>query len=242
MLPAYWDTSGTGATWPRRSSGHRRVTAHRGCRRIRASVRRVRRDRARPSRRHHPNRCRVTVTTSDFSTLLTRISISVAPECLIGVGERFTRREVRVAFDLLRQLRASGQLVDDLSRDGAARRRRFEGRDQPAIEQDGRGESTRQRAEFFERILRLLHRLGDEGSGFVGVVIELAVGGGEIHLHANESLLRSVVDVTLEPPQGVTLGRARRTARLVENRVPAGSVPRTSRHRERRRRCPSASS
>ena len=48
--------------------------------------------------------------------------------------------------------------------------------------------------------------MGLRTAGGIRIGGELTLGGGQVHLQSHEALLRSVVDVTLEPTERSSLG------------------------------------
>ena len=152
------------------------------------------------------------------------------------VGERFGGDEIGIALPFGRQDQAGRQLGDHSGRDRAAIRERLERRDESPIEQDRRGESAGQGAQLVEGLLRLGERLAQQGASGVRILVQLPVGGGQIHLQSHQALLRSVVDVPLEPTQGGAFGRdggapgCRQVGHLLDQRVAGERCQHPARH------------
>ena len=87
---------------------------------------------------------------------------------------------------------------------------RGDGRAQPLLGQDRRGDPAGQRADLGQRVLGLLQRLVQQPPGLARVGVEPALGGGDVHAEPDQPLLRAVVQVPLQPAQRVRLGLAGR--------------------------------
>ena len=72
---------------------------------------------------------------------------------------------------------------------------------EPAVREDRRPDPTREISELLECLLRVASRLGEEQPGSFGVVSELLLCHAEAHAECHQPCLRSVVQVTLDPPQ-----------------------------------------
>ncbi len=135
---------------------------------------------------------------------------------LRDVGEELADGEVDVALDLGREHQGLGQVDVERHGDGRPGGEGLEGRHEPAVEEDGRGEPARQRAQLLEGVVRVLRGLGDERAGALRIRVQRALGGREVHAEAHEPLLRSVVQVALDLSERLALGRHGSGAGLLE--------------------------
>ena len=148
------------------------------------------------------------------------------------VREQLGGDEVRVALDRRGQRGIREVDLDD-DRHGAARGERLEAGREAAVLQDRRREPARERPQLVERLAGLVARLADECLRRLGVVLEPALDGREVHLQAHEPLLRAVVDVPLEAAERRVLGLHGGAARGGELRRPRPRAPRSARRRAR---------
>lgn len=95
-----------------------------------------------------------------------------------------------------------------VDRDLGAGEELLDRRAEAAVDQQGRRDAARERAELLDGVPGLLVGGVQGRAGAVGVAVHRLAGPPEIHRQAHQPLLRPVVDVALEAPQGARLGLA----------------------------------
>jgi hypothetical protein len=81
----------------------------------------------------------------------------------------------------------------------------LEGGDEATVLEQRRHEALGERAEFVEGLCGLRSGLAQEDPCRLRIGVEASFCGCEVHLQPDEALLRTVVDVTFEPPHGSRL-------------------------------------
>src|SRR5581483_6106773 len=133
-------------------------------------------------------------------SLATEVDVdAIRSGVLDGVGQGLRYEEIRGAFQLGRQARMRRQPVGvNLDRDGQPHSPLGDRLEQPAVGEDRGMDAAGQLLQVLERSLGVALRVAQRLFGQIGIALELVSRQAKPGEHANQFLLNTVVQVSLE--------------------------------------------